>query len=144
ALTLVGFYGVHRISTIFLRRWSSRFGFDQLSDIASLPLIFLLLNLFSLVLTPIGFACSRHMEHEADRFGLELTHYNHSAATGFTRLINEDLSVPWPGIFFTIWRGTHPSIGERIEFFNHYKPWEHGEPSKYEQYFKDDAAGKTP
>lgn len=142
-LTVAGFYGVHRISTIFLRRWSSCFGFDQLSDIASLPLIFLLLNLFSLVLTPIGFACSRHMEHEADRFGLELTHYNHSAATGFTRLLDEDLSVPWPGIFFTIWRGTHPSIGERIEFFNHYKPWEHGQPSKYEQYFKDDAAGKT-
>ena len=96
----------------------------------------LLINVFSLLLTPVGFAYSRHLEHEADRFGLELTHYNHSAATGFVRLQQENLGMPRPGLFYTIWRATHPSIGERIDFFNAYKPWERGEPSKYERYFQ--------
>ncbi len=136
ALTFVALYGIHRMSSVCINRYRARFGFDGLADMASLPLMVLLLNLFSLVLTPVGFAYSRHLEHEADRFGLELTHFNHSAATGFTRLQEENLSVPRPGWFFKVWRGTHPSVGERIDFFNSYKPWETGEPSKYERFFK--------
>ncbi len=138
ALTFVAFYGIHRVAMVMLRRWRERFGFEQISDMASLPLLVLLLNVFSLVLTPIGFAYSRHLEHEADRFGLEITHYNHSAATGFTRLLDEELDVPRPGIFYMLWRSTHPSIGDRIDFFNDYKPWKHGEPSRYEKYFKSE------
>ena len=41
-----------------------------------------------------GLALSRHMEHEADRFALELTRDNHAAATAFVRLQNENLSNP--------------------------------------------------
>ncbi|WP_160164624.1 M48 family metallopeptidase [Pedosphaera parvula] len=134
-LTLVAFYGVHVAASFLLRRFSRYFGFDQLSDLASLPLLVLLINVFSLVLTPIGFAYSRHLEHEADRFGLELTHYNHSAGTGFVKLQQQSLGVPWPGLVYTIWRATHPSNGERVEFFNEYKPWLKHEPSRYEAYF---------
>lgn len=140
ALTLAAFYGIHRAAPVLIARYKTRFGFDRLGDIASLPLITLLLGVFSLALSPIGFVYSRHLEHEADRFGLEITHYNHSAATGFTRLQEENLSVPRPGRVFTIMRGTHPSIGERVDFFNSYKPWKNGEPSKYERNFKS-AAG---
>lgn len=135
ALTLVALYGIHRVGNALIARWQKRLGFDQLSDMASLPLLVLLINVFSLALTPIGFAYGRHLEHEADRFGLELTHYNHSAATGFTRLLDEDLLVPRPGFFYQFWRGTHPTVGERIDFFNSYMPWEKGLPSKYEKYF---------
>ncbi len=135
-LTLVALYGIHRTASFLIRRGRGRFGFDELSDIASLPLMVLLINVFSLLLTPVGFAYSRHLEHEADRFGLELTHYNHSAATGFVRIQEENLGMPRPGLFYTIWRATHPSIGERIDFFNCYRPWEQGQPSNYEQYFQ--------
>jgi hypothetical protein len=51
-------------------------------------------------------------------------------------LQEENLSVPRPGWFYTLWRGTHPSIGDRIDFFNTYKPWETGEPSRYENLFQ--------
>ncbi|MDB6112345.1 MAG: Zn-dependent protease with chaperone function [Pedosphaera sp.] len=142
ALTLVAFYLIHRIATALLSRAQGRLGFDRLSDMASLPLIVLLMNLLSLILMPIGFAYSRHLEHEADRFGLEITHYNHSAATGFVRLQEENLSVPRPSFFYTLTRGTHPPIGDRIDFFNSYKPWEHGEPSRYESYFKPERSAK--
>jgi STE24 endopeptidase len=107
-----------------LRKYGARFGFTELADMASLPLLVMLIALATLALEPVSFAYSRHLEHEADRFGLELTHYNHSAGTGFVKLLNENLGVPRPGRWFTILRGTHPSIGERIDFFNTYKPWE--------------------
>jgi Zn-dependent protease with chaperone function len=144
ALTFVAFYGIHRTAPVLIIRGRTRLGFDQLSDIAALPLMVLLLGVFSLLLAPIGFAYSRHLEHEADRFGLEITHYNHSAATGFTRLQEENLGVPRPGPIFTLLRATHPSIGDRIDFFNTYKPWESGAPSKYERYFKSAADGMSP
>jgi STE24 endopeptidase len=134
-LTLIAFYGIHLTARILIRRFAGRFGFDSLSDMASLPLIVLLMNLFSLALTPVGFAYSRHLEHEADRFGLEITRFNHSAATGFVKLEHTSLGYPRPGLFFTIWRASHPSTADRIEFFNNYKPWESGRPSKYEKYF---------
>lgn len=135
-LTFVAFYGIHRVAAALIRRHTARFGFDRLSDIASPPLIVLLFNVFSLVLTPIGFAYSRHLEQEADRFGLEITHLNHAAATGFVKLQEQNLSIPRPGRLYELFRATHPSNGERIEFFNSYKPWEKGAPSKYESYFQ--------
>jgi Zn-dependent protease with chaperone function len=141
-LTIIAFYGVHLTASILLKRYSKQFGFDRLSDMASLPLLVLLLNVFSLLLTPIGFAYSRHLEHEADRFGLELTHFNHSAGTGFVKLQQQSLGVPWPGRVYKIWRATHPSNGERVEFFNEYRPWLKGEPSKYENYFSEEQQKK--
>jgi Zn-dependent protease with chaperone function len=134
-LTMAALYGVHRTASFIMAKWQGRLGFSELSDIASLPLIGLLASVFSLVLTPLGLAYSRHLEHEADRFGLELTHYNHAAAMGFVRLQQENLSVPRPGRLFTLFRGTHPSNGDRIDFFNSYRPWDHGEPSRYKKYF---------
>ncbi len=85
---------------------------------------------------PIGLAVSRHLEHEADRFALELTHDNHAAAMAFARLQTENLGNPRPGPLFTLWRASHPSLGERIDFANEYRPWERGEPLRYGDLFK--------
>src|SRR5271169_2832007 len=90
---------------------------------------------FLLLLMPLGLAPRRHIEHEADRFGLELTHYNHSAATGFVRFQADELIVPWPGWFYMMVRASHPSEGERIQFYNTYRPWENGGSIKYEGHF---------
>ena len=46
----------------------------------------LLLHLFNLVGAPVELAVSRAMEHEADRFGLEVTRANRSAAMSFVLL----------------------------------------------------------
>jgi Zn-dependent protease with chaperone function len=132
---LIGLYLVYRLSGMTLERWKGRFGFDQLSDVASLPLILLFLQLISLALMPLGLACSRYMEHEADRFALELTRDNHVAATAFVRLQSENLGNPRPGPLYMLWRGSHPSLGERIDFANTYRPWEEGKPLRYGRFF---------
>jgi Zn-dependent protease with chaperone function len=135
ALTLLGLFGAHLFSGILLARFGVRFGFRQLSDIASLPLLMLLLTLFSLVITPPALAFSRYHEREADRFGLDLTHDNHAAATGFVTLQRENLGVPRPGWLYKLFRASHPPIGERVDFINGYRPWEHGQPGRYDVLF---------
>ena len=118
------------------RHFGARMGFHQLSDVASLPLLMLLLSLFSLAITPAALAFSRYHEREADRFGLELTHDNHHAATAFVALQQENLAVPRPGPLYKLFRASHPPIGERVDFINAYRPWERGQPERYAKYFR--------
>ena len=103
---------------------------------ASLPLIVLLLQTAALVLMPVGLAFSRHLEHEADRFALELTRDNRAAATAFVRLQSENLGNPTPGMLYRLFRASHPSLAERIEFANDYRPWEQGKPLRYGSLFR--------
>ena len=135
-LILAGLYAVHRISAILIRRYQERFGFDRLSDIASLPLLILLGSLLNLVLAPAIMGFSRYVEHEADRFGLEITQDNHAAAMGFVKLQQENLGNPRPGWLVKIWRASHPPLGERVEFSNSYRPWAAGEPLRYGHLFR--------
>lgn len=127
---------VYWVAGAFLRRFGKRIGFDRLSDIASLPLVILLVQLASLAMAPPALAISRYMEHEADRFGLELTQDNHAAAMGFVELQQENLGVPRHGWLRTVWRDSHPSIAERIEFANRYRPWQEGKPLRYGALFR--------
>ena len=135
-ISVVTFFLVFLVAKLFLRHRSKRLGFSSLSDVASLPLILLLYSIISLLLSPIGNLYSQSIEHDADIFGLELTHLNHAAATGFVKLQHNNLGYPFPGKFYMLFRTGHPSIGERIKFFNKYKPWCKSEPQKYEKYFR--------
>jgi Zn-dependent protease with chaperone function len=139
ALTIGGLFGVHRLAGVVLQRFGDRMGFDRLSDVAALPLLMLLLGVFSFLLAPALLAISRHHEHEADRFGLELTHDNDAAATAFIALQRQNLGVPRPGRLYTIFRASHPPIGERVDFINAYHPWREGIPGRYESHFRRDA-----
>jgi STE24 endopeptidase len=133
---LASLFAVDRLGRRLIGRFQSRFGFDRLSDVASVPLLLILMQVSSLVLAPGALWYSRAQEHEADRFALELTQTNRSAALAFAKLQQENLSHPWPGPFSKIWRSTHPSIGERITFCNQYHPWTEGRRLVYERWFR--------
>ena len=122
-VTLVGFFLVDRLGRWLVRRYPRPLGFDQLADIASVPLMMMLLEAAFLVLSPAGLAYSRYQEHEADRYALDLTRSNHAAGTAHVKLSTENLGNPRPGLFYKIFRSTHPSAGERIDFANTYHPW---------------------
>lgn len=128
-------YAIHRLAGHVLATYRDRVGFERLDDPASVPLLLLLSSVVSLVATPLLLAGSRHLEHEADRFGLELTRNNHAAATAFVKLQQENLGIPRPGAFYTIFRGSHPSLADRIEFANDYHPWATGAPLVYGDHF---------
>ncbi len=135
-LILITLYFAYRLTNGLIDRFKSRFGFETLSDIASLPLLLLLVSVFSFLVSPVALAYSRHQEHEADRFALEITRDNYDAAQVFIKLQEENLGVPRPGWFYKLWRSSHPPIGERIDFCNEYKPWQTGEPLRYGDLFK--------
>jgi Zn-dependent protease with chaperone function len=126
-----------------LRRFAARaagraragIGVADIDDVASLPLLLLLMGVFLLAARPPVLAFVRHQEHEADRFGLEITHDNQACATSFVRFIQHDLAYPTPGAWYVVWRSTHPPLSERIEFCNDYHPWLDGAPERYAQYF---------
>jgi Zn-dependent protease with chaperone function len=135
-LIMASFYGAYRTAGAVLRRWGARFGFTTLADIASLPLLLILLSVFSLLIEPASNVFTRHLEHEADRFGLEITQMSHSAGTAFVKLQEDALGNPRPGLLFKLWRENHPPLGERIDFVNDYHPWRTGEPLVYGDRFK--------
>lgn len=136
ALSFVLFYAVYKTSEFLLRRYKKRFGFQHVHEIASLPLLLLLLSVFLLLLTPLSNYISRTMEHEADRFGLEITQNNRAAGEAFIALQYQNLANPRPGPIYKFWRSTHPPLGERIEFCNTYCPWKQGKPLEYGKYFQ--------
>jgi Zn-dependent protease with chaperone function len=135
-LVFLSLYAVHASAGWLISRYGGRFGFTELADVASYPLLILVFGVVGFVTTPVLYAITRHNEHEADRFGLELTHDNRSAATAFAKLQTENLAVPYPGTLYTIFRASHPVLGERIDFANRYRPWETGEPQRYADRFK--------
>ncbi len=136
ALVIASLYVVHRTAGWLIARYRHRFGFRELSDVASLPLILVLFSLASLVVTPIALGVTRHFEHEADRFALEITRDNYASATAFATLQQENLAVPRPGRLYTWWRASHPTLGDRIDFSNDYRPWETNQPLVYADRFK--------
>jgi Zn-dependent protease with chaperone function len=135
-LVTLSLYVVHRVAGWAIARFRARFGFDRLDDVASLPLLLLVGSVVGLAATPAVLAFSRWQEREADRFGLELTRDNQAAARAFVRLHDENLGVPRTGFLFRLWRGSHPDPADRIEFSNRYRPWAHGEPLRYGEYFR--------
>jgi Zn-dependent protease with chaperone function len=129
-------YAVHRVAGAMLGRWSRRFGFERLDDPASLALLALVAGVVSLAVTPIVLATSRYMEHEADRFGLEITRDNRVAARTFVKLQQENLGVPRTGVLDHLWRDSHPDPADRIEFANRYRPWATGGTLRYGDRFR--------
>lgn len=137
-LIVLSLYLIHRVAGALIARHRLRFGFDHPADVASLPLLLLLAGAAGLAASPALLALSRRAEREADRFGLELTRENHAAATAFVKLAALNLEVPRPGPIYTLFRASHPSLAERIEFANRYRPWAIGAPLRYGDRFDGD------
>ena len=83
AMSFLIFYLVYRSSQCFLNRYQKRFGFSHLYQFASIPLFLLMFNFFEFLSLPLMNWFSRYHEHEADRFGLEITRDNEAAANAF-------------------------------------------------------------
>ena len=137
-IMIVALFTIHKVSGWVINRYKDRFGFSELSDIASLPLLILLFGLTNLIISPVFLGMSRSNEHEADRFGVEITQTNYAAASAFAKLQEENLANPRPGLLYELWRGSHPSLGDRIDFCNSYRPWEEGKPLRYKHLFREE------
>ena len=105
-------------------RWGGRWGIGDRGDPASLPWLLLVGAMIGFVLSPVTSGFSRHIEHQADRFGLELTHLNEAMASSFVKFAEDSKRDPNPPRFIEWWRYSHPSAQRRIDFALSYRPWE--------------------
>jgi len=125
-----------RILEWAVRRYGQAWGLRGVDDWASLPVLLLLLSLFGFLFTPAENAYSRHIEHQADQYGLEVVHgivpdAPEVAARTFQILGDVDLEEPSPSWAAKIWFYDHPPVNERILFSRTYDPWSKGESPEF-------------
>ncbi len=125
----IGFLLVGRI----VKRWGPKTGVEGAGDLASFPVLLLVLTALSFLSSPIYCSFSRRVEHQADQFGLEVAYGvvhdpNAAEARSLQILGEEDLEEPAPSPFIKFWLYTHPPLDERIRFAISYKPWAEGKP----------------
>ena len=133
---LVNLYLAHRLLRGVLARYGARWDVRGVSDWASLPVILVLMGLFSIASQPVGTAFSRYLEHQADIYGLEVTHglspdASQAAARAFQKLGEKALTYPTPHPLFVFWAFSHPPVHERVRFAVEYAPWARGERGRY-------------
>ena len=51
-------------------------------------------------------------------------------ASAFVKLAEDSKVDPRPPRFIEWWRYSHPSLGRRIDFVLHYRPWAEGKPNE--------------
>jgi len=131
-----GFYLLYLIANWALPRFQQRWHMRELSDWAAVPMLLLIFSLLLLISQPIGNSISRQLEHNADIYGLEVTHginanSPEAAAHAFQLLGELALSYPYPNDFYVFWYADHPPIRDRVPFAHNYDPWSKGEQPKY-------------
>ena len=131
ALLLVFSYLVYRSIGWLLARSGAKWKVRSVDDWASLPALLFLFSIFFFLASPIGSAFSRYVEHQADRYGLEVTHgltpdSSQVAAQTFQILGDVDLRDPEPNPVDVFLFYRHPPIPDRVQFALTYDPWSHG------------------
>jgi Zn-dependent protease with chaperone function len=126
--SLLGFWLGRRIVLGILARWGTAWHIRGLNDLAALPVLMLALSLLTFIGEPIGNAFSRHLEHQADIYGLEVTrglfpNNAQVAASSFQKLGEKSYDYPNPNPLLVFWSYSHPSIADRIRFCLRYDPW---------------------
>jgi Zn-dependent protease with chaperone function len=133
---LVLFYIGYRLANWLAARYGAAWGIRDLSDWASLPLLALILFVLTFLATPAFNAVSRHYEHQADQYGLEVIHglvpdTPLAAAQSFQVLGERSLDYPYVGKFAEFWAWDHPTIRDRMIFVQTYNPWGEGSEPEF-------------
>jgi STE24 endopeptidase len=132
----IGLYILYRLSGWAFSRFQKRWHMRELSDWAAVPMLMLIFSIMSIVSQPVGTTFSRQIEHNADVYGLEVTHginanSQEAGAHAFQVLGELSLDYPYPSRLVVFWYYDHPPISDRVRFAHEYDPWSKGETPKY-------------
>jgi Zn-dependent protease with chaperone function len=132
----IGFYLLYRISNWAFPRFQQRWRMRELCDWTASVMLLLIFSVMATLSAPIGNGFSRQLEHNADIYGLEVTHginpnSQEAGAHAFQVLGELALSYPYPSKVVVFWYADHPPIPDRVPFAHNYDPWSKGEQPKY-------------
>jgi Zn-dependent protease with chaperone function len=133
---VVFLYLAYRLLRWMLAHWGETWAIRGPGDLAALPALALLLSIFGFLFTPVSNAYSRHLEHQADQYGLEVIHglipdSPAVAARSFQILGEVDLEEPHPSTAVKFWFYNHPPLEERMRFAETYNPWAEGRAPEF-------------
>lgn len=136
AMMLVFLYLAYLCFGWMIRRWGAAWQIRDAGDWASVPLLILLISLFSFISTPLQNGVSRYFEHQADTFGLEAIHglvpnSQMVAAQSFQILGENWLEYPDISDFVEWWGWNHPVTKKRLEYAQDYDPWGQGKEPEF-------------
>jgi STE24 endopeptidase len=132
----IGFYLLYWIANWAFPRFQQRWRMHEPWDWTGLVMLLLIFSIMGTLSAPVGNGFSRTLEHNADVYGLEVTHginanSQEAAAHAFQVLGELSLSYPYPNRFVVFWYADHPPICDRVPFAHNYDPWSKGEQPKY-------------
>lgn len=132
----VAFYVGYLFAGWTLARSGARWGIRGFEDWAVTPCLLLILAIFFFCVSPIINSYSRSVEHQADQYGLEVTHAltpdsGQVAAQSFQILGEVSYDDPHPSRLRVIFFYDHPAIRDRVQFALHYDPWSHGQQPEF-------------
>lgn len=107
-----------------------------IQELAVLPALLMMTAALTFLSSPFFCAVSRHYEHQADQYGLEVANGivadpNAAEIAADQKLGVRDLSDPDPPAWIVFWLYTHPPIADRIRFAAHYRPWAKGKHGEF-------------
>ena len=113
-LGLLGFlYVIELLLRLVARRgW---WGVRERADVRTLPLVFVVFWIATLVISPVSGAFSRHRELEADQFALRLTGDVPTFRQMLIKLARVNKMDPDPPAWIVLKGWSHPPIRERLE-----------------------------
>ena len=117
----IGFFLIHLSGPRIITRFRNRLKIENMADVASLPLIFLIFVIYGIVTMPIGPAFSRHIERQADKFALDMTYNKEAFISTMDKLAYINLSDPNPSPVIEFLLYDHPPISKRIKFAEKYE-----------------------
>jgi len=120
-LSLIGLYLTYKIMNWAVRKWGKELKIDDVRDIRSLPLFFMILSLLLFSASPLTNLASRYEETRADKYAIEMTKNPEAAISSFQELTRSGLSEVNPPLLVKIFRYTHPSMLDRISMLEQYE-----------------------
>ena len=124
--TFVGFYLV-----ALLYQWLlGLMGFHSPADLAALPLITLILTIYTLIVSPISNTLSRHFERQADRYAVEHSSDPLALATALEKLSAQNLTDAEPHPLVEFLFHSHPSVQSRVRMVREFVEKERMEMTK--------------
>ena len=111
--SLVGFYVCNWMLGLWIELNGAAIDYANF-PIYTLPLLLLVITLFSTSLEPLQNALSRHFERQADRYALKQTSFREAYQSAFRKLARQNKDDPSPNRLEVILFHSHPPIAERL------------------------------
>jgi STE24 endopeptidase len=127
----IAFYLGFRLLEWLVARRGAAWGIRGVDDLASLPVLLLLLSIITFIASPVSNTVSRYFEHQADQYSIEVTHgltpdAAQVGAQAFQVLGETNLEYPDPSPLNVLLTYDHPPTRDRMRFYLTYDPWSSG------------------